>query len=412
MLEVDEKYLKEVERRITDVLRAPVTFCALIERCQGAHPHTVKAILDGMLDAGIVLREADMFVLANGSFNAVEGDAGERTIEDRCNVVEPELPEPHPADYDWRFTLKTRCKVAEHIAETVKPGGRVALLGTPTLLSHLVHRRLDPLLIEWNDVIVSALEREGFSQRLLRHDLFLPLPMEQHGRFQAVVADAPWYLPFVDAFLLRASECAEVGAKVLITFPPPLTRPEVANDRAHVLRFAREVGLDLTVHELDFFWYQTPEFERLDLAARGIECLDWRSGHLLKFLRTEAMPPTRSTTRPEAEPEWRDYWLNGLRVKVKLPLGESGRHFRATEVRLADLDSVSRRAPVRGRIDVWTSRNRAYEIDGVAVLDDVFRRLAAGSSVHDAVHQSAAAFDVYGSDLERLNAFVDSLLVV
>lgn len=409
MFEVDEKYLSDVQDRVSEVLKAPLTFCALVERCQGAYPQTIKTVLDVMIDRGLVRRDADRIVLATEFLKTSDDSYPEPAVDDGWDSTGPELPDPHPADYDWRFTPETRLKVSKHLAESVKPGGLVALLGAPTLLPHVVSMGLDPLLIDRSEPILGALEKGGLSQFLLRQDLFMRLPGELDGKFQAVVADPPWYLPFFEAFLLRAAECAQIGAEVLVSFPPRLTRPDVGSDREHVVRVASELGLNFVSHEESFFRYETPGFERVALAESGVECLDWRSGDLLSFSRTEMMAPERPTLPPKEEPQWLDYRVKGVRVKVRLPL-ENGEEFLAEEVNLADLDGVSRRAPVRGRINVWTTANRAYHVEGLRVLDAILRGIEDGCSVNEAVEKSAAIFNFRGGAIERLTEFVNALI--
>src|SRR5918912_2663 len=41
----------------------------------------------------------------------------------------PSMPEPHPLDYEWRYTAATADALADYLG---KPGTRVACFGTPT----------------------------------------------------------------------------------------------------------------------------------------------------------------------------------------------------------------------------------------------------------------------------------------
>jgi hypothetical protein len=408
MLESDVTYLQKVRRKITDIIRTPVAFCDLVEQCEGAYPQTVKRMLDRLVQKGVASERGGAFQLVSAS-PPVATKSVEEAIGSECQAPEVVLPEPHPADYDWRFTRSTRCRLTEHVKQAIGPNGRVALLGTPTLLSVMSHNGLRPLLIERNDVLLKVLEREGYGEQLLNHDLFLPMPLEQRGEFEAIVADPPWYSPFEEAFLLRASECAKSGSLAFVSLPPDLTRPHVAEEKEHILRFAKETGLAFMQSEPGFLRYETPEFERVSLLREGIECLNWRSGDLVSLARTEDPALQRETPRPDEEPVWRDYWLDGLRIKIRLPLDDGASRFQFEKIALADMDAVSRRSPIRGRINVWTSRNGAYRVDRVAIVDALLRRIGLGAEFRDAMAETGADFGLSPTERTALETFVRSL---
>ncbi|RLG47593.1 MAG: hypothetical protein DRO06_02600 [Thermoproteota archaeon] len=105
-------------------------------------------------------------------------------------------------------------KLREILRDTNVSGERVAVLGDDDLFSVLVARLYDPeevVVFELDERVISRIERlreeMGLGEiRLVRHDLREPLPPEYRGRFDVFVADPPYTLLGMAAFLLRGWE--------------------------------------------------------------------------------------------------------------------------------------------------------------------------------------------------------------
>src|SRR4051794_2423934 len=123
------RYELMLDRRVRQLLDAGASrFEDLCRGCQGAFPTEVAASLCriGPHAASLTAREP---------VRLVAPDMG------------PYLPEPHPIDYEWRFSRATAAAVARY-AERI--GGRVACLGVPTVFIELRPEHVEAVLIDRN----------------------------------------------------------------------------------------------------------------------------------------------------------------------------------------------------------------------------------------------------------------------
>jgi len=63
-------------------------------------------------------------------------------------------------------------------------------------------------------------------------------------RARVVVADPPWYPERIRVFLLAAARLTSPGATILLAQPAVATRPGVLPERAGILAFAHDTGLE------------------------------------------------------------------------------------------------------------------------------------------------------------------------
>jgi hypothetical protein len=112
--------------------------------------------------------------------------------------------------------------------------------------------------------------------------MFDPL-LEFKGKYDVVISDPPWYLPFYKASILRSAELLKEQGLLLISVPSWLTRPSAIKDRIEIMKFATNAGFDLNESAPGLLSYQCPKFEQIDLAMQGIYCGNWRQGDLFVF---------------------------------------------------------------------------------------------------------------------------------
>jgi hypothetical protein len=321
------------------------------------------------------------------------------------------FPEPHPADYDWRFTANASRALSEDIRASGKPN-RIALLGAPTLFHELCILGWDVTLFDRNPRTIEKLRQRWPVAALEQADLFSP-PPQNIQPFDLVFADPPWYVDFYQAFILRGAQMLRDGGTLMLSVLPWLTRPEAVRDRAAVLSFAIEAGFDLRDCRSGAIGYESPRFEQEALATHGIKCHDWRFGDLYWFRKAADPPPTLALhPRSQVDYEWDTFEVGTQQIKLKHGLGLERGTFTCRPVAKAGsvFDSVSRRAPSRSRIDLWTSGNLAYTVTGAAVLRSVLLELQGGSTVADALEQCACEFTLTLNETATLQKLLRELV--
>lgn len=300
----------------------------------------------------------------------------------------PSMPEPHPIDFEWRFTAQTADVIAALLAQR---GGRIGCLGAPSVFARLMHRGSDAILIDRNPGL-----RRHFSaawrHRMWTIDLacdeivapadsrFPDAAREAIPLFDSMLLDPPWYVNHTLAWVCRALPWLRPGGRLLLSVFPSLVRPAAEEERDELFRALRSLGeVRPMPHRAA---YTTPFFENETLSSFGLADLgQWRSGDLFEII----VPNTklRVAHEPTAEAAWERVQLGrqviAVRVQDETRLGA----VRVTPIN-ADgsflLKSVSAREPVRQNVSLWTSRNRAAALSGTNTVLAFLRELEKGRS--------------------------------
>jgi len=364
-------YQDRVRRQVVAALEhGALCVCDLFAKTQGAFPQDVKQALDDLVTEGTV-------VLANGTATLAAPARPSACPGDPSLALRAlDRVEPHPVDYDWRFSPGTIEWLATEFVSRHLSRARWACLGTPTLFVHLRALGFDAVLYERNRSIVEAI-RDG---RAICQDLTLPVP----GRsFDAVVADPPWYADYYKIFLSRASEILVDDGFLFLAVLPRLTRPSACADRLDVQRTALALGFEICEVRPATLAYDTPAFEKRSLENAGVACKQWRRGDLFVLQRVwnEAGAPL---VQPDDYGLWQEYAFGSVRVKVRRG---SVKKKGALLMRLPEATLVSRRSPLRPDVDLWTSQNDAYRVGDLDLLHRVLRELQAGISPQQLVDE-------------------------
>jgi hypothetical protein len=280
-------------------------------------------------------------------------------LETPSRSNEPEFPEPHPLDFDWRFdarTLESLDRILEELRST-----SIAILGAPTLFKYLVDRGKCAHLFDRNAQIVQFLKRSGY-KAITHCDLFRYSPELE---FECVVADPPWYLDYYPAFLATSRKLLVAEGKLLLSVLPRLTRPSAEVDREQIMTFASRYGFDLVRTEPGLLQYVSPPFEAEALKMEGLDLPIWRSGDLRTYVRTAREVVASQDFHTEDSQVWRTFNVGPMIVKVKWDGTHETGKFSFQKVAGAAsmrLRSVSRRSPLRSGINLWTSRNLALNV--------------------------------------------------
>lgn len=394
-----------------------LNFCSLVRRAGGAYPTEILSVLQELTQLRTIAACGTYYTLVQGSVqigNCSDAKQAPQQIsiehqDSRDLETPPCLGEPHPADYDWRYSSSSLTALREKAVPVIQARGRVALLGCPSLFPVLASIGGKVTLFDRRPAAIDQLRSLGLREGLIKHDLFDPLDGIK-SEYDLVIADPPWYPTFHKAFIVRASELLRGGGLLLLSVLPWLTRPEAIKDRAEIFEFGGRAGFDLSGFEEGVLRYQTPPFERAALATQGIECGEWRHGDLGTF-RKIGDAPELATPRPSNEPEWDEFRLGCKTVKVRRRKEASRCSFRAEFVDVnAVLGSVSRRSPLRAKIDLWTSDNVAYKVSGLTVVREALARLQRGEAPQEVADEVAESFGLAPRESQAVRELLSNLL--
>lgn len=312
------------------------------------------------------------------------------------------LPPPHPLDYDWRFTSDTQSFLTGEVLRLMGKEESVCVFGAPSLFLELQGAGSNPILIDKNAFLA---ERLG-SARVICADLFMPLPTKL--RCSLVIADPPWYLEYYEAFILRASEALEQEGYLLLSMLPSLTRPSALGDRVHVIEYCRRAGFDLVECAASNLSYESPPFERAALSTEGLSCEQWRSGDLFVFKKVSDLEGDLQNGLMSTEDIWHTFEVCNIVVKIRdrneaesifnYELASKGPYF----------TSVSRRAPERSNIDLWTSDNRVYTLSRPSIMKHIFMHLDSGLS--NAVFLTSRAYNLSKPEEEAISQLFEEII--
>lgn len=271
------------------------------------------------------------------------------------------LPEPHPLDYDWRYSQAS----VQAFAELLPVSQGVLAVGAPSLARHLERAGREVRLVD----------RQPF-QCVDNHrvaDIDAPTPLEKG--FQTAVVDPPWYPADVRTWTAWAGNCVGRDGSLFVTVWPSGTRPGDRDEYEQLLTWmaawseVSEHGLKPT--------YEVPSFEvaaSLSASGGGLS-MSPRIGRLL-HLKVSA-PCAVPASRPK-EVLWHRFVFNEYQIAVRTAReGNAQPHFeRLPNVEGWNWPFVSRRAPGRDLIDVWSSQNEIAISATTSALVDALRALA------------------------------------
>ncbi len=350
----------------------------LLDRVPGAYPGEVVAIADQL--AGDRLLDPGTRHRLHNRPAAADGETAGAGVP---------LPAPHPLDYDWRWSARTVRELLAQCLRLTRLADTIALLGTPTILAAAASdcRQRRWVLLEASGATTAALASACPGQ-VLRCDLASDDLPDLGAR--AVVADPPWYPADTRSFLWAAARITRPGAAVLLAQPAPATRPGVLAERAAILSFAHQAGLEVTAAHPAALAYSSPPFERAALHAAGLLPLvpdTWRRGDLIVLRRTSTRPGPRPPAPQHGS--WHEISLDGARIRFRADAvvpADAPADPRLVPVTSGDiLATVSRRDPARDHARVWTGSNRVFGCRAPALLACIARALADGSPVISAV---------------------------
>lgn len=388
---VDKAYRQRIETFLINlVYRKPMTLQDIVCHAEGAYPLDVLRTLQNLVLTNKLELHNKQYRRPGSkhesSKKAILESSNTPIIFERQLVlkpldVNPVFGDPHPADYDWRYTSKSWDELAIRLSPFIESNCEIALLGAPTLFLSLYRSGVHLTLFDNSTSVLADLESTGIANGLFHHNMFDPI-LKFREKYDVIVADPPWYVPFHKAFILRSTELLKEQGLLLLSVPPWLTRPSAITDRAEIIEFAAKAGFDLIEIAPGVLSYQCPKFEQITLSMQGIYCSDWRQGDLFVFRKIKEAQSSLKVSYPKDEPTWDEYRFGLLKVKLR-----HRTHIDSGKLRIKPvsnegpyLGTVSRRSPLRHLIDLWTSDNIAYSVTRLDIVKVALDRLQSGES--------------------------------
>lgn len=294
--------------------------------------------------------------------------------QDKQTVCQP--VEPHPLDFDWRFDATTISK----LSMLLQRSGTVLALGCPSLARKLTDGGREILLVD----------RQPFHCSDLHVELDIQVSPPELSGFGSAVIDPPWYPEHVKRWVAWAANCVVDGAEILVSIWPSGTRPFGEREYQELKEWMQ------TWSEISLLEYQptyeTPPFELASETSSGDGALSTspRVGRLIR-LRLKATPSLPYFNN--GGEDWTRFVFNNYQIAVRK---RTGALMRASFNPVPNANGwiwpyVSRRAPLRDTIDVWSSRNEVAKVENTTLLIDALRKLSCPDA-HDKFTNILSAF--------------------
>jgi hypothetical protein len=269
------------------------------------------------------------------------------------------LPEPHPLDYDWRFTADT----IKIVCALLPKQEHILAVGAPSIA-----RRVEAL-----GGLVTLVDRQpcqGVRDHRIVEVGVDQLAFEPCG---AAIVDPPWY-PFpVRTWTAWTAKLVGLGRPLFVSLWPDEVRPRGAQESDRLLKWMSEWATVELISSV--LHYEKPKFERIAqrVSVNGYLASSPRQGRLFK-LRIKSHPTL--SNGPTPADRWFRFVLDNYQLALRLGEVEGispgiQRHSNA----LGWIwPYVSKRAPGREMINIWSSRNEVGVVGSPGKLLDALRR--------------------------------------
>jgi hypothetical protein len=277
-------------------------------------------------------------------------------------------PEPHPLDYDWRFTHAT----VQWLAELAPQHGETLILGAPTVARFLQASKRDVFLVDRQPL-------QGVSNHWARDAATFALP---NRAFAGAIIDPPWYPQYWRLWVTWVARSVGVDRDIFVSIWPSETRPNAALEINAIDQWLSGWA---EIESVPFpMRYETPIFEQAAISAAGNKKFTASPGRgRLLRIHVKRLPPAEPP--PVQHPTWLRFTINDYQLALRLGPGfadvPSMRRLSKTQDWIWPF--VSKRAPERDLIDLWSSRNEVAIITSSSTLAKSIRMAIKATTVEE-----------------------------
>lgn len=259
-----------------------------------------------------------------------------------------ELPEPHPLDFDWRFTASTIKEISELLPRLLP----VLAVGAPSLARALQGEGRDVLLIDRQPI-------QGVRSHL---PIEVGSVLAAKGLPSFAVVDPPWYPADLTRWIAWVANLVGAEGSIIVSIWPESTRATAADEVDSFFRWCSawaKVELLTMVPQ-----YETPVFEKESILFSSVNDLS-RSPGFGRLIKIRVLDIPKIPREQRTQSSWLRFILNNYQLALRLDLQEPTKpalvpHPQSIGWRWP---FVSRRAPEREMISLWSSRNEVAIIN-------------------------------------------------
>ena len=274
-------------------------------------------------------------------------------------------PEPHPLDFDWRFSQATIDEIACRIPEN-EP---LLAVGAPSIARHFIR----------SSRMVRLVDRQPFqgvaNQKLTDIDENASLI----EGFRTAFVDPPWYPEHVKTWVSWTARCVGIDGEIFASIWPENTRPAGEEEFRTIMAWLATWS-DTSIADI-VPRYNLPGFEERANRSSYTPELSFspRKGRLLR-VKPHGVPSVVPLNR--GNEEWLRFVINDYQLALRLRLGDTALP-KITKVPRSEnwqWPYVSRRAPGRELIDIWSSKNEVAMCRGVEAIAAALKRVTRAKS--------------------------------
>jgi hypothetical protein len=402
--------------RLLDVKNG--SFEYLLENTWGIYPAQLNSILNDLEKAGLIKKNKDKtwgLVRKNKSTRRkLKESYGFVSEKDWLNVdkgmeeLRRELPEPHPHDFDWRFSSESLKSFSRYLIEHHSYKDRVCVMAAPLIYIylHILDYFEHIVLIERNLHTIEKI-KDHFPEitNVISHDLQYPIrPLfsgSPEGEYSCIIADPPWYQDYYELFLSRAKDIVKPGGLVHLALFPPFAKSSALRERTAIFSFAQNNGMDLIELKSGLLGYDTPPFEikalQSEITEGEISTSLWRKGDVATFYVSNKTG--QDIIIPVETGDWVEFIIGKSKFKLRHKESEDQDIYQTPNITYVIpgspyLPSVSRNYLYREKIDLWTSHNQAYIVEGSHIVEIMLKGLEESQSIENTIDLISEKFNV------------------
>lgn len=274
--------------------------------------------------------------------------------------------EPHPLDFDWRFTIDT----ASRINALISPNSRSLLIGAPTVA-------ITCDLAGQNVMLIDRQPQIG-----VRHHICLDIyeTPTRRRNFVSALIDPPWYFDDFRYWISWAANTLDKHGMLFTSMWPDTARPTAKDEKESLFSWIRNWA---TIEKVDVkLKYECPLFEKISKTKCESSGFESSPGTGDLYL----IEPHNSPEQPallKSPVRWHRFVFNNYQLALR-ENNHTPTPISVTPHPLATgwyWPSVSRRAPGRECIDLWSSRNEVAVVSGASELLNALHELVLNPTI-------------------------------
>ena len=367
------QFMSQMDETVLALMDDYDDFYMIMKNNRGIHPIDLQKSIKRLYRSNKIRKSKYIRIMASASNTNIHG------FEDMPDV----LPVPHILDYDWRFSRQGLEYMANAVKKIIKKKNAVIVfLGAPTLFRYCYNKSFLHAKLVLVDINADKHSIGIDPNRALCINCNLNGSCTELLSIHAdiVVMDPPWYLNYYQLFFDRAAIMSALDTQIMCIMPPKFTRAKTESETYSLLEMIKkDYGFVKKHYFTGVVTYHTPPYEQNVLKTNGIYCNpeNWRIGDLLIVEKVYNVITTCTHDVSIIEPEWDEACVNNIRIKYRTCESKIDNYNIELERIFNDdiYPSVKRSFGGKKTINVWTSGNRVFWCNNMAVLKMILRNI-------------------------------------